>query len=202
MIQRICQQCGVTYETYPAVKKRYCSNACAGAAKRKGNSITCEQCGAIFYAPPSQKRRFCSKSCARTALNLTDANPSYHRDLSGENNPMYGTRFNGTDNPMYGRRRALSPRWKGGRKVRKDGYILVVAPDDHPYPCDQHPASGLKYILEHRYVMEQHLGRYLLPTEVVHHIDENPSNNDIDNLRLFDSQAEHVRIGHSGITQH
>lgn len=108
---------------------------------------------------------------------------------------MHGVRKCGADNPMFGKRQHLSPRWKGGRKIRKDGYILVVAPPGHPYPSDT-SASGTAYILEHRLVMEQYLGRYLLPTEVVHHRDENPTNNDMSNLELFASQADHIREAH------
>lgn len=130
-----------------------------------------------------------------TARNLTKENPSFHRDISGEKNPMYGRGMVGENNPMYGQTKELAPRWNGGRKTRKDGYILIVAPDDHPHPAD-HKKSGLKYILEHRLVMEKHIGRYLSPDEVVHHIDENPSNNHIDNLELFSSQSEHVKTRH------
>jgi len=39
-------------------------------------------------------------------------------------------------------------------------------------------------MFEHRLVMEQHLGRYLLPTEIVHHRDSNRQNNDISNLEM------------------
>jgi len=131
-----------------------------------------------------------------TARNLTDANPSYKRDISGDKNPMFGKGLKGVDNPMFGKRKELSVNWKGGRKVRQDGYVLIVAPDDHPHPADSFRASGLKYILEHRYVMEQHIGRYLSPAEVVHHIDGNPRNNNIENLRLYASQAEHIRQEH------
>jgi hypothetical protein len=44
--------------------------------------------------------------------------------------------------------------------------------------------------------MEAALGRYLRPEEVVHHIDGNPSNNRLDNLRLFASQSDHIREAH------
>ena len=47
---------------------------------------------------------------------------------------------------------------------------------------------------EHRQVMEQKLGRPLLPGEVVHHIDGDPHNNAPENLMLFSSQAEHARF--------
>ena len=39
--------------------------------------------------------------------------------------------------------------------------------------------------LVHRVRMEKHLGRPLLDTEVVHHIDENPRNNAIENLQIM-----------------
>ena len=73
--------------------------------------------------------------------------------------------------------------------------VRIVAPDDHPNPSEI-GKSGTNYILEHRLIMEQSLGRYLLQTEVVHHIDGNPSNNDIANLRLYQNQSSHISKGH------
>lgn len=158
--------------------------------------INCAVCGAPKVSYPSRPRRYCSKSCARTALNLTGRNPSFHRDLSGENNPMFGKPgLRGEANPMFGRRKEQAPRWKGGRKIRKDGYTMVVVPDDHPHPSYR-KRSGTLYLLEHRWVMEQHLGRYLEPGEVVHHIDGNPLNNALSNLQLFATQSDHISTAH------
>lgn len=93
------------------------------------------------------------------------------------------------------------PEWKGGRVVDKNGYIHVWAPD-HP-ECQRvnearrQKAGGKyyrkeKYIQEHRLVMEQFLGRNLLPTEVVHHKNNDKTDNRIENLELFDSNAKHL----------
>jgi hypothetical protein len=101
---------------------------------------------------------------------------------------MYGKGQRGPANGMYGRTREQNPNWRGGRKVRKDGYVFVRA--------THHPANINGYVLEHRLVMEQVLGRYLEPQEVVHHIDNNPSNNAPENLRLYSSQAEHISDAH------
>ena len=50
--------------------------------------------------------------------------------------------------------------------------------------------KGVVY-LEHRYVMEKHLGRKLKPGEEVHHLDFNPHNNTVENLVLCKNRAEH-----------
>lgn len=44
-----------------------------------------------------------------------------------------------------------------------------------------------------RYLMEVHLGRYLNRDEVVHHIDENYFNNNLDNLQVL-TREEHNKL--------
>ena len=51
-------------------------------------------------------------------------------------------------------------------------------------------------IFQHRYVMEQYLGRKLLSNEQVHHIDMKKTNNDISNLWLC-SPSQHMSAHHS-----
>jgi hypothetical protein len=85
----------------------------------------------------------------------------------------------------------LNGRWKGGRIVEKFGYILIKKPS-HPH-CDY---KG--YVREHRIVMEKHLGRFLDPSEVVHHINHNPSDNRIENLFLCNSQSNHIKECRTG----
>jgi len=78
------------------------------------------------------------------------------------------------------------PGWKGGRRKIENGYIIVSRPK-HPY-CQSHG-----YILEHRLVMEKHLGRYLHPKEIVHHINGHKTDNRIENLELIKNQSQHMK---------
>lgn len=75
--------------------------------------------------------------------------------------------------------------WKG-RSIDKNGYVVVH--------CKGHPNARkhTHYIFEHRLVMEDAIGRFLLPTEVVHHINGVKNDNRIENLQLFDSNGEHL----------
>ena len=64
-----------------------------------------------------------------------------------------------------------SPNWKGGREVTKAGYIRLWI-------------SRTERVMEHRLVMEQHLGRKLNRHEVVRHINGNNADNRLANLEL------------------
>jgi hypothetical protein len=59
----------------------------------------------------------------------------------------------------------------------ENGYVMRLVKN--------HPVSNKRgYVAEHRLVMEQKLGRFLVSKEIVHHIDGNRQNNDFDNLKL------------------
>lgn len=75
----------------------------------------------------------------------------------------------------------LHPGWKNARHIDKNGYVLV--------------RRNGKTVREHRWVMEQHLGRKLEPWEEVNHIGigqpGNKQNNVLSNLEVIPN--EHKR---------
>src|SRR3990172_3762336 len=46
-----------------------------------------------------------------------------------------------------------------------------------------------KRVRAHRWLMEQHLGRKLLPTEQIHHLNGNPLDNRLENLQILDCKT-------------
>ena len=66
----------------------------------------------------------------------------------------------------------------GHRKQRKDGYIYIYYPD---YPSSTKDG----FVMEHIYIVEQHIGRRLKKDEVVHHKNHIRNDNRIENLQLM-----------------
>lgn len=78
-----------------------------------------------------------------------------------------------------------SHNWKGGSTKHGDGYVYVMV-KGHPF------ADKDGYVLEHRFVMEQRLGRYLTSNELVHHKNEVKDDNRPENLELTSRSAHMV----------
>ncbi|MCW2929873.1 MAG: hypothetical protein JWM19_835 [Actinomycetia bacterium] len=71
--------------------------------------------------------------------------------------------------------------WRGGRTKNADGYTLITPTPEEALLC---PPMANGYVLENRLVMALALGRPLLKTETVHHIDGDHANAGLGNLQL------------------
>ena len=136
----------------------------------------CIVCNKVFKDSPSHIKRgrvSCSRACHNKRVKTG-------KPQSKESNLKRSKALRG--NKCYA--------WKGGKTLHPSGYIMVL--------CRNHPYARLggKYVREHRLVMEKHIGRYLKPSEIIHHIDGDIKNNHIDNLMLFPSHSAHASFHH------
>ena len=75
----------------------------------------------------------------------------------------------------------------GFRTEERDGRIEVYVPE-HPF------ARPNGYVFRYRLVAEKMLGRFLAPQEVVHHRNGNVQDDRPENLQVFPSQSEHIKV--------
>ncbi len=68
--------------------------------------------------------------------------------------------------------------WKGGKSIDSNGYVTIK-----PYIDGKR-----REFKEHRLVMEKHLGRPLLSTETVHHVNGDSTDNRLENLELWSNR--------------
>ena len=154
----------------------------ARTAWNKSSPLTCPVCGVEFHRSPTKRRGPRPPACSRQCRGKRDA------DLLAA---MAGN--------MKGRKRTDAkrgpdnPAWKGGvtYKRPKGNYI---GPRYVRCPAEFLPMARKDgYIMEHRLVMARRLGRCLLRSEVVNHINHDPRDNRPENLELYPSNGDHKR---------
>jgi hypothetical protein len=152
----------------------------------------CENCQKEFTAKrrkPSEKfRRTCSIECSsslrdkRIIRNCKNCSKSFKVKLCHSHGGK-GWFCSKECNYSFDRK-DYKARWK-----QPCGYVYVNIPKDHPIYLER-KKKGIRNsrIREHRLVMEQYLGRYLLPHENVHHKNGIRDDNRIENLELWTKQ--------------
>ena len=188
MIEKVCENCGKKFNTYPSNNRKFCSHKCSiikaweTRKRAKTVKIICKYCGKEFELKASETRvklgqvNYCSLSCRDKA------------QMTGKiiNCPQCGKEFYSTRRKFCSKKCACdyrSENYLNKKNYEENGYII-------------HHVRGYNKkgnAREHRLIMEQYLGRRLEKNEVVHHIDENKKNNCIDNLKLM-TRGEHSKL--------
>jgi hypothetical protein len=143
----------------------------------------CAQCGAQ-YQPRAARQKYCDDHAQAPRHDKPRTMPTKVCGVCGKSFP-----------PRQNSQKYCSPVCKVNATPRKPyldaaGYVRAFVGFGYPR------ADAKGRMKEHRYVMQEHLGRPMLQTETVHHINGDRADNRIENLEL--------RVGQhgKGATQH
>jgi DNA-directed RNA polymerase subunit RPC12/RpoP len=121
----------------------------------------CDNCGKEFIKNKNGKysktsKSFCKHCISKIGLNKLASMAGYDSKVENQFEPKLGQII-----------------------IDKEGYRQIYIGKNYPFR-----KGGYTHIREHQYIMEIHLNRPLVKGEVIHHIDGNKQNNDLDNLFL------------------
>lgn len=160
----------------------------------------CEKCGKEVYEKYGSGR-FCSRQCANSRTHTQEIKNKISKTLLSRRKDVLkeqNTKLH-VIKPFIERGKQLaiqiglenSPYCKYNTAfIRKqvdnrEAYLLCLYKDNKLIES--------KIVLTYRYIMACKIGRELLSTEIVHHKDGNPENNDIDNLIIVNT-SEHGKL--------
>ena len=179
-IEQKCLVCGkVFYTTLYYIKNGWgktCSMVCNGIIRRKTKLKKCSICNNKFFSY-YKKQKYCSHKCFGISYKGTKHTQETLKKISNA------------------KKREKCYFWKGGISHHGEGYILILKPK-HPF------ATKAGYVLRSHLVMERVIGRYLLPTEIVHHKGikypigsiKNKQDDRKKNLQLFVNNSTHIKF--------
>ncbi len=209
---KTCQHCSKPFATHTkeqAVRNKACSRECTSAMIGKANSgpmpieqrklsqVACAVCGAELLRADSWLKRVSMPVCSRQC----------NGKLRGEEWKQHASKGRGNWRPeseqalakrMTG---ATNPAWKGGltyrnrkgayanqsiRYVRCPAELLTMARKDG-------------YVMEHRLLVAQAIGRPLTRAEAVHHVNHDATDNRLENLMLFATNGQHKAYEHGAV---
>ena len=194
-----CQLCGKEFEVIIGNPKnqKWCSHKCAYEGIKKNKQATsvqmeCPQCGIQYRVYESQAKngrgKFCSRECFENyrkdlyeIAKLTRKCCVCEKVFKISPGALSGSRvWKYCSQGCYLKERANKARKRDGQKHINNGYVQIYM-YDHPSV----KGKRVKRIMEHRLVMEKHLGRVLENWEHVHHKNGIKDDNCIENLELW-----------------
>jgi hypothetical protein len=168
----ICHGCGKRFVKTKNTTGKYCSTACwyKAPGKKEIAAKQCEICGKEFQ-PSERKVRFCSRECSRENQRSPDRNKNCEK-CGTPLRPDVGikTRFCSMRCAHLGRPSVFGYA-DGTRRTVTGGYIDIKV-------------NG-QWVREHRWMMEQKIGRPVKADEVVHHVNGQRDDNRPENLELW-----------------
>lgn len=147
------------------------------------SSRKCKKCSSIIEHPLGANHKFCSEKCKRGTSICEECKsvfvPGKHVKAKYCSIECY-----------YDHKSPLG-------SILSDcsvGYLYVKVPRGTPGTKNRAPGKPSQWMLQHRYVMQCHLGRPLTKFENVHHINGIRTDNRIENLELWNqSQPSGVK---------
>lgn len=164
-----------------------------GVKPRKGDVIACSVCGKEFYRQPAyiaQGRHLCSRECNRawqTKPQTVKACAHCGKEMILKPSQVVRTTCSRECHHLHRIKRPTG-RMHNGKPARVNhlGYVLVWEPE--------HPNKSMGgWQLEHRLVVEQAIGRYLTTAEQVDHINQDKTDNRVENLQVLDASSHSIK---------
>lgn len=158
-----CETCGGEFATYPSGDTRFCSRKCWRRP--------CKRCG-VEFRPQTKRAQYCSFECRRGTGVCENCGKSYVYSHHGAKRFCSKECFYEFTVPV------------GTVGEHYAGYTITkVSPGTPGQKVNK--SNRAHWMLTHRYVMQQKLGRPLLRTERVHHINGKRGDNRPENLELW-----------------
>lgn len=157
-----CPTCGDEFADFPHGKTKVCSPEC----RRKA----CLRCGELFQ-PKATRTDYCSLECKRGKGICEECGKEYVYSHHGAKRFCSMHCFYENQVPV------------GTAKMDTSGYTITKVPPGTPGTKVNKRRSH--WMWTHRYVMQEKLGRPLLKTEQVHHINGRKDDNRPENLELW-----------------